>query len=202
MTNAKKSLIFVRQNQAKVAQLVEHNLAKVGVASSNLVFRSKSSDKSELFLFLQMLVFNPQKGLKPILSIYGFLTLILIPTFIILIVTDTSLFEWITFLLFTYTFVALMYLVSQYTTRYWIENQTFFYKALFLKGQINILSIRKIEVNATCWQNGKPATSNTKGIFIYFDKYSDTFVTPENNTELVEELLKINPSIEVVYTKE
>ena len=26
---------------AKVAQLVEHNLAKVGVASSNLVFRSK-----------------------------------------------------------------------------------------------------------------------------------------------------------------
>jgi hypothetical protein len=27
---------------AKVAQLVEHDLAKVGVASSNLVFRSKS----------------------------------------------------------------------------------------------------------------------------------------------------------------
>jgi hypothetical protein len=26
---------------AKVAQLVEHDLAKVGVASSNLVFRSK-----------------------------------------------------------------------------------------------------------------------------------------------------------------
>ncbi len=28
-------------NNAKVAQLVEHDLAKVGVASSNLVFRSK-----------------------------------------------------------------------------------------------------------------------------------------------------------------
>ena len=28
---------------AKVAQLVEHDLAKVGVASSNLVFRSKYS---------------------------------------------------------------------------------------------------------------------------------------------------------------
>ena len=27
-------------NNAKVAQLVEHDLAKVGVASSNLVFRS------------------------------------------------------------------------------------------------------------------------------------------------------------------
>ena len=28
---------------AEIAQLVEHNLAKVGVASSSLVFRSKSS---------------------------------------------------------------------------------------------------------------------------------------------------------------
>ena len=30
------------KKQAKVAQLVEHDLAKVGVASSNLVFRSTS----------------------------------------------------------------------------------------------------------------------------------------------------------------
>ena len=29
--------------QAEIAQLVEHNLAKVGVASSSLVFRSKRS---------------------------------------------------------------------------------------------------------------------------------------------------------------
>ncbi len=29
------------QNNAEVAQLVEHNLAKVGVASSSLVFRSQ-----------------------------------------------------------------------------------------------------------------------------------------------------------------
>ena len=37
---------------AKVAQLVEHNLAKVGVASSNLVFRSKKASKIwKLFAF-------------------------------------------------------------------------------------------------------------------------------------------------------
>ena len=33
-------MMFDKTN-AKVAQLVEHDLAKVGVASSNLVFRSK-----------------------------------------------------------------------------------------------------------------------------------------------------------------
>jgi hypothetical protein len=35
-------LCFSKQTNAKVAQLVEHDLAKVGVASSNLVFRSKA----------------------------------------------------------------------------------------------------------------------------------------------------------------
>ena len=34
------------QKDAEIAQLVEHDLAKVGVASSSLVFRSKGS-KSE-----------------------------------------------------------------------------------------------------------------------------------------------------------
>ena len=39
-------------NYAKVAQLVEHDLAKVGVASSNLVFRSKAFPVSgKAFLF-------------------------------------------------------------------------------------------------------------------------------------------------------
>ena len=32
--------LYLQSQNAKVAQLVEHDLAKVGVASSNLVFRS------------------------------------------------------------------------------------------------------------------------------------------------------------------
>ena len=32
----------IRVSHAEIAQLVEHNLAKVGVASSSLVFRSKA----------------------------------------------------------------------------------------------------------------------------------------------------------------
>ncbi len=45
---------------AKVAQLVEHNLAKVGVASSNLVFRSKKASKIwKLFLFISLIYAPP-----------------------------------------------------------------------------------------------------------------------------------------------
>ena len=41
------------QKNAEIAQLVEHNLAKVGVASSSLVFRSKSKGwlNASLFVF-------------------------------------------------------------------------------------------------------------------------------------------------------
>ena len=35
----------VQKHNAEIAQLVEHNLAKVGVASSSLVFRSKKQRK-------------------------------------------------------------------------------------------------------------------------------------------------------------
>ncbi len=38
-----------RQNNAEIAQLVEHDLAKVGVASSSLVFRSKPLKKRFFF---------------------------------------------------------------------------------------------------------------------------------------------------------
>ena len=37
-----KAKTLDRQQTAEIAQLVEHNLAKVGVASSSLVFRSKN----------------------------------------------------------------------------------------------------------------------------------------------------------------
>ncbi len=43
----------VQKHNAEIAQLVEHNLAKVGVASSSLVFRSNEEglEKSKPFLF-------------------------------------------------------------------------------------------------------------------------------------------------------
>ncbi len=46
--NMKRDYICI--HNARVAQLVEHDLAKVGVASSNLVSRSKALEKG-LFLF-------------------------------------------------------------------------------------------------------------------------------------------------------
>ncbi len=49
MLAGKKKVVFLHRNsQAEIAQLVEHDLAKVGVASSSLVFRSKLSGNSSV----------------------------------------------------------------------------------------------------------------------------------------------------------
>ena len=52
---ASSSLVFRSTSSAEVAQLVEHNLAKVRVASSSLVFRSQKHLKRVLFLFVYTL---------------------------------------------------------------------------------------------------------------------------------------------------
>ena len=47
----KKVVLLHRETKAEIAQLVEHDLAKVGVASSSLVFRStRSRVKSGFFV--------------------------------------------------------------------------------------------------------------------------------------------------------
>ena len=40
LAQLKKVVLLQRKTKAEIAQLVEHDLAKVGVASSSLVFRS------------------------------------------------------------------------------------------------------------------------------------------------------------------
>ena len=148
-----------------------------------------------------MTIFYPKKGFKPLIINLKFLTLILIPTFAILISTRTGLVEWSIFLSFSYGFVALIYFIVQQTTLYWIDKDIFYYKSLFLKGSIAIKDIRKIEVDATCWLANKPATTHKGGIFIYFAKFDDVFITPDHNDEVVAALLLINPTVEVIYAK-
>ncbi len=45
-----KAFSQAEKHIAEIAQLVEHNLAKVGVASSSLVFRSKEVKKTSFFV--------------------------------------------------------------------------------------------------------------------------------------------------------
>ena len=62
----------VLTKNAAIAQLVEHNLAKVGVASSSLVFRSKNL-RQRLAVFFLYIIPNPYRlveALRPSMTLW------------------------------------------------------------------------------------------------------------------------------------
>lgn len=120
-----------------------------------------------------MQVFNPKKGIKILLPIFGVLTLLLTPTFISIININASTITWIMQLLFAYPFITFIYLIAQKITRYWILNENLYYKSLFIKGVIDIHSSRKLDVNTTNRHSNKPATTFFAGITIGNNKFDD-----------------------------
>lgn len=79
-------------------------------------------------------------------------------------------------------------------TSYYIKNNQLFYKSAFLKGNIDIHKIEEIIIGKTLWVGTKPALSG-KGLIIKFNKFDELYIAPKSNTELVNELVSINPNI-------
>lgn len=144
-----------------------------------------------------MQYFKPQKGIKPIIKTNAFVLIFLIPSMFILISAQISIWYWILFFAFSFGLITIAELIAQKTTLYWIDQNNLHFKSMFLKGSIPIDSIKKLEANATCWLANMPKTSFNKGIYIYYGKYQDLFITPENPTLFCKELVTINPNIEV-----
>lgn len=147
-----------------------------------------------------MRTFKPVKGLKSLLPTYKFLSLLLIPSFFVIYSASLSYIEVLIFLIFTYGLITLMLVIAQKTTSYQIDNNNIYYKSfLITKGKIEIATIYKIKLNSESWQNGMPATTNKGGISIFYNKFDEIYLSPENNQYFVEEILKIKPDIEILY---
>ncbi|MCL6257742.1 PH domain-containing protein [Aquiflexum sp. TKW24L] len=82
------------------------------------------------------------------------------------------------------------------STAYWIDNQKLYYKSAFLKGDLDILQITGITKNKTMWTGVKPAMAG-KGLIIKM-KYDEIYVAPEDNEEMIKDLSRINPRIEII----
>jgi hypothetical protein len=83
-------------------------------------------------------------------------------------------------------------------TSYQIEEEHLLYRSGFIKGKIPISSIREIQNGKTLWAGLKPALS-TGGIVIKFGKFDEIYLAPESNSELIHDLLEINPRITVSF---
>ena len=92
---------------------------------------------------------------------------------------------------------ALLLFWAFHNTRYWADDTHFYYQSAFLKGSIEIASIKKIELNTTMWAGIKPALA-TGGMIIYFNKFDSIYIAPDNPENFVEHLLRIHSEIEVI----
>jgi hypothetical protein len=83
-----------------------------------------------------------------------------------------------------------------FDTSYKIENDKLFYRSGFLRGKIDILTINEIHKGKTMWVGLKPALAKG-GLIIKYNKYDTIYISPENNNEIVSDLLNLNPGIKI-----
>ena len=83
-----------------------------------------------------------------------------------------------------------------FDTYYKIENNELIYRSGFLRGTIDIEKINEVLKGKTMWSGLKPALARN-GLIIKFNKYDEIYIAPENNDEMISDLLKVNPAIKI-----
>lgn len=85
-----------------------------------------------------------------------------------------------------------------FDTRYVIKNNLLLFRSGPFRGKIDVNQIRKIQPYTGLYPQvmSKPALGN-KGFIIFYNKMDGVYVTPKHRKNFINELLKINPKIEV-----
>ena len=83
-----------------------------------------------------------------------------------------------------------------FDTLYKIEKNELIYRSGFLRGKIEIPNIKEILKGKTMWSGIKPALAKN-GLIIKFNKYDEIYIAPENNDELISDLIKLNSEIKI-----
>lgn len=100
-------------------------------------------------------------------------------------------------LLFATLLPILLFLWIYYDTYYTIEGEILNYKSAFIRGKIDINRIRSIEKGKTMYVGLKPALAE-KGLIIKYNNFDTIYIAPEDNEELIADLLAINSGIVVI----
>jgi hypothetical protein len=82
------------------------------------------------------------------------------------------------------------------TTHYTFEEDKLVCKSGFFRKSINYDAIRKIE-SGTQFYAGWKMSLALKGIIIHYNRYDDILISPENEAQFIQELIKRNSNIEI-----
>ena len=129
----------------------------------------------------------------------GFINYLLIGSLILPIIVfflDKSTFTEKPFILLPLLSPLILIFWIYFDTFYKIENNKLIYRSGFLRGKIEILNIKEILKGKTMWSGIKPALARN-GLIIKFNKYDEIYIAPENNDELISDLIKLNSEIKI-----
>lgn len=138
------------------------------------------------------MMFKSGKALWVGLIIWGVVGLMVFNA--ILVITDQSNDPF--YLVFTALITALLLWVW-FSTYYVIERKLLRYRSGPINGVIDINSIRKITVGKTSFVGLKPSL-DSRGCVLAYNKYDEIYLSPKDQGLFVQELVKLNPAIEVV----
>ena len=94
--------------------------------------------------------------------------------------------------------LSVILLVSLFVnTKYSISDTHLSYASGPFRGEIPVESIKKIKKNTTKYVGYKPALA-ANGLVIYYNTYDEIYISPDSSDSFVEQLLKINPAIQVL----
>jgi hypothetical protein len=96
----------------------------------------------------------------------------------------------------------IFFITILYNTNYTIQNEELICKSSVFRSKIKIKNIRKIEFHKgiivpVTWKLGLSHI----GIIITYNKYDDIYISPENVDLFINDLVAINPTIEIIEAK-
>ena len=115
---------------------------------------------------------------------------------IIIFIFDNGIFSEKPFILLPLISPLILICWIYFDTSYKIDNNELIYRSGFLRGKIGIPNIKEILKGKTMWIGIKPALAKN-GLIIKFNNYDDIYIAPENNDELISDLIKLNSEIKV-----
>lgn len=91
-----------------------------------------------------------------------------------------------------------MYYFWKWTsTGYELQDGVLFYHSGPTNGSVPVNSIRKIETHSRAWGNIH-AGLTFRGLMITYNKWDEIFIDPKDQEEFLQELLKLNPEIQII----
>ncbi len=107
---------------------------------------------------------------------------------------DSDFRNWM-LMVFILVGIDLIILINFFFIKTKIKDEELIVSVVYNVFKINIFKITKVRIGETMWSGFYKCGTATGGLIVFSKNRNDLYITPENQDEFLEELLKINRHI-------